>query len=97
MPGFLCNAGTVALCPHVTIIPSSAKVLLSGQPAATIADKGVVAGCGFQTPCVAAQWLVPATKVLINGVPALLNTSTGACLPAGVPIITATQPKVSGI
>ena len=48
------------------------------------------------------QWTVPATRVLINGQPALLQTSTGLCLsaeqiPQGPPIITVTQTRVSAI
>jgi hypothetical protein len=83
-------------------------VLVSGQPAATIADQFMVAGCVFvlpggkPQPCIKAQWLVPAARVFINGQPAILQTSTGVCLsaeqaPQGAPMITASQIRVSGL
>ena len=110
MPGFLFHVGASAICPHggqVTTISSNARVLVSGMPVATFADVSVVAGCAFTVPpgkpqpCVKVQWLVPAVRVLINGQPALLQTSTGLCLsaeqiPGGPPVIVATQTRVVG-
>jgi hypothetical protein len=48
------------------------------------------------------QWLVPATRVLVNGQPAILQTSTGLCLsveqiPAGPPTVVAIQTRVTGM
>ena len=99
------------MCPHagqITVLSSNTRVLVSGMPVATLADTGTVAGCPFQIPigtgtkpqpCVTARWLVPATRVLINGQPALIQTSTGICqsveqIPQGPPTITATQTRV---
>ena len=64
-----------------------------------------MAGCAFTVPpgkpqpCVTAQWLTPATRVLINGQPPILQTSTGLCLsveqiPGGPPMVVSTQPRV---
>jgi hypothetical protein len=110
MPGFLFHLGAPAICPHggqITVVPSNTRVLVSGQPVATLADLCTVAGCAFAVgtkpqPCVKVQWLVPATRVLVNGQPALLQTSTGICqsaeqIPQGPPTILSTQPRVSGI
>jgi hypothetical protein len=108
MPGPLYHMGAVAICPHggqITIVPSNTRVLVSGMPVATVSDIGVVAGCVFTVPgpkpqpCVTARWLVPATRVLINGQPALIQTSTGLCqsaeqIPNGLPTITSTQTRV---
>jgi hypothetical protein len=77
------------------------------MPVATLADVCVVAGCAFTVPpgkpqpCVKVQWLVPAARILINGQPALLQTSTGLCqspeqIPQGPPVIVSTQPRVIG-
>lgn len=95
------------MCPHggpVTTIPSAPRVLVSGMPVATLADTYLVAGCAFNIsgaphPCVKVQWLVPAVRVLVNGVPAILQTSVGLCLaadmaPQGPPVVAATQPRV---
>ena len=109
MPGFLFHVGATAICPHggqVTVIPMSPRVLLSGQPAATFGDVYLVAGCAFTVgpkpqPCVKVQWLVPATRVLISGQPAILQTSVGLAqsaeqIPQGPPVIVVTQTRVGG-
>lgn len=111
MPGFLFHVGAVAMCPHggqVTVIPTNTRVLVSGQPVATMGDVYLVAGCAFTIPpgkpqpCIKVQWLTPATRVLVNGQPAILQTSMGLCqspeqAPQGPPIVVSTQPRVAGM
>ena len=110
MPGFLLHVGASAICPHggqVSVIPSNTRVLVGGQPVATLADTYLVAGCAFNVsgkpqPCVKVQWLVPATRVLINGQPPILQSSPGLCqspeqIPQGPPIVAATQTRVIGM
>jgi uncharacterized Zn-binding protein involved in type VI secretion len=110
MPGFLFHVGAQAMCPHagqVAVVPTNTRVLVSGQPVATVNDQFLIAGCPFVVagsphPCVKVQWLVPAERVLINGQPAILQTSTGLCLapdqaPQGPPIVVATQVRVGGL
>ncbi len=109
MPAFLFHVGATALCPHagqVTTISSNARVLVGGLPVATLGDQFLVAGCAFSTPagphpCVKVQWLTPALRVLVNGQPAILMTSTGLCqapdqVPQGPPIVLTTQVRVTG-
>jgi hypothetical protein len=109
MPGPLFHVGATALCPHagpIQTTSSNARVLVGGMPVATLADQFVVAGCVFNIsgsphPCVRVQWLTPATRVLVNGQPAILQSSTGLSLaadqaPQGPPSIVATQPRVIG-
>jgi uncharacterized Zn-binding protein involved in type VI secretion len=110
MPEPLVHLGATIFCPHggpVNIIPTNTRVLVSGQPVATLGDTYLVAGCAFTIPgpkpqpCVRVQWLVPATRVFVNGQPAILQTSTGLCLsaeqiPQGPPLVAATQPRVIG-
>jgi hypothetical protein len=110
MPGPLFHVGAAAICPHggqVTVISSNARVLVSGMPVATMADVSVVAGCAFTVPpgkpqpCVKVQWLVPATRILINGQPPILQSSVGLCqsaeqIPQGPPTIVAPQMRVIG-
>lgn len=111
MPGFLLHVGASAICPHggqITIIPSSPRVLVSGQPVATFPDTTLVAGCAFTIPgpkpqpCIKVQWLVPAARVMVNHQPALLQTSQGLCLsaeqiPQGPPNVIAGQVRVKGM
>jgi hypothetical protein len=107
MPGPLYNVSAVAICPHggqVQTISSNARVLAMGLPVATMADQFLVAGCAFALgtvphPCVRVQWLVPAVRVLINGQPPILQTSTGLAVaadqaPQGPPAVIVTQLRV---
>ena len=53
MPGFLLHVGAVAQCTHAAtaaIAPSQPRVLVNGQPVATMASVISVAGCPFQIP-----------------------------------------------
>lgn len=112
MPGPVFHLGASAICPHggqVTVIPSNTRVLVSGQPVATMGDTYVVAGCAFTVPplpkpqpCVKVQWLVPAARVLVNGQPVIVQSSSGLCLspeniPQGPPTIIASQPRVTAM
>jgi hypothetical protein len=111
MPGPVYHVGAQGMCPHagqLSTVSSNTRVLVGGQPAATFADVSTIAGCPFQVPvgagtkpqpCVSVKWLVPATRVMVNGQPALLQTSTGLCLsaeqiPQGPPTITVNQTRV---
>ncbi len=110
MPGPLFHVGAAAICPHagqIQVISTNTRVMVNGLPVATMGDTYVVAGCSFTIPpgkpqpCVKVQWLVPATRVLVNGQPAILQTSTGLCqsaeqIPQGPPTVVATQPRVIG-
>lgn len=108
MPGPLAHVGNLTLCPHgipANVVPTNTRVLVGGQPVTTLTDQHLVAGCPFTLPsgtpmpCVRIQWLAPATRVLVNGSPALLQTSTGLCLsaqqtPSGPPLVPVNQPRV---
>jgi hypothetical protein len=107
VPGPAFHVGAVAICPHggqITTLSSNARVMVSGMPVATMADQYLVAGCVFTVgnkpqPCVRVQWLTPALRVLVNGQPPILQSSTGLCLsadqiPNGPPVISSTQPRV---
>lgn len=79
------------------------RVLVSGQPIVTQPAPYVVAGCVFNisgapSPCIMAQWITAAVRVLSNGMPVLLMDSQAICAPNGTPLlITVTQPRVVGI
>ena len=109
----LLHVGATAICPHsgqVSLSTPNTRVVVGGQPVATMADSDTVAGCPFQIPvgagtkpqpCVRIQWLVPAARVRVGGQPALLQTSSGLCLsaeqiPQGPPNVTVTQVRVRG-
>jgi hypothetical protein len=111
VPGPLLHVGATAICPHgagqVTAIPSSPRVLVSGQPVVTMADTFLVAGCPFTVPpgkpqpCIKVQWLVPAARVFVNHQPAILQTSVGLCqspeqIPQGPPTVIVSQVRAVG-
>jgi hypothetical protein len=109
MPGPLLHVGASVLCPHAgpgQTVSSNARVLVSGQPVATVSDQTLVAGCVFNVsgaphPCVKVLWLMPAARVLVSGQPALLQTSVGLCQsadqsPQGPAVVAAVQPRVIG-
>jgi hypothetical protein len=113
MPGFLLHTGAVVQCAHAApavIVPSQPRVLVSGQPVATMASLITVAGCPFALPagphpCVTIRWLMPAARVLVSGQPAAVapgpGPGPGLCLaadqaPQGPPIVGVVQPRVIG-
>ena len=96
MPGFLLHIGAQVLCSHAGQAQPTApepRVLLTGQPAVTIAAPWVVAGCALPPPpaangpCVTAQFVTSATRVFANGVPLLLIDSQAVCVPTGTPLV----------
>lgn len=112
MPGFLLHTNAGVSCTHgipAQIPPLQPRVLVSGQPVATLASQILVAGCPFTIPgpkpqpCVTIKWLMPAARVLVMGQPALLQpapgTGVGLCqspeqIPNGPPLVSAVQPRV---
>lgn len=79
------------------------RVLVSGQPIVMQPAPYVVAGCVFNisgapSPCITAQWITAAVRVLSNGMPVLLMDSQAICAPNGTPLlITVVQPRVVGM
>ncbi|HEX5724717.1 MAG TPA: hypothetical protein VFX98_04580 [Longimicrobiaceae bacterium] len=112
MPGPIVHVGATIMCPHggsAQVAPGSARVMVNGTPAATMADSYPIAGCPFQIPvgagtkpqpCIRVQWLAPAVRV-VAGAPVILQTSAGLCfsaegIPQGPPTVAVVQPRVIG-
>jgi hypothetical protein len=106
MPGFLLHLGATVTCAHAgqaTPTAPNPRVLVSGQPVVTLTSPAVVAGCALPPPpaangpCVTAQYLTGAVRILAAGQPVLLFDSQAICAPTGTPLITiATQTRVVG-
>ena len=107
MPGFLLHVGATVLCSHAgqaqATVPNP-RVLVSGQPTVLLPGPWVVAGCAMPPPpagngpCVTAQFITSAVRVLSNGLPLLLLDSQAICVPTGTPLmIVLTQPRVTGM
>lgn len=106
MPGFLLHLGATVMCAHAgQAQPASLnpRVLVSGQQIVLQIFPYAITGCPFvagdvPSPCVTAQWITAATRILSNGMPVLLMDSQAICLPDGSPImIVTTHTRVSGI
>jgi len=104
MPGTLVHLGATVLCSHsgqATPLAVNPRVLVGGTPVATLSSPYVVAGCALTgtsaPPCVSAQWITGATRVLAGGVPVLLNLGQSVCTPTGTPLlVVTTQTRVTG-
>ena len=106
---FLLHQGAQVLCTHGgQAMPSvpSVRVTLGGQGATSVAAGYTIAGCPFTTPegapkpCASVQWTAPATRVRIEGQPALLSASQGLTIgplgTQGTPMAVAQQARVRG-
>jgi hypothetical protein len=96
MPGPILHVGATVLCAHggqATPTAPCPRVTVSGQPVATLGAPYAVAGCAMPPPtagngpCVTAQWLVGATRVLAGGLPVLLMTGSSIAVPTGTPLV----------
>jgi hypothetical protein len=102
MPGPIVHLGAVVTCLHggqAQPVAPFPRVLVSGQPIVTLAVPYVVAGCALSgtptPPCVTAQWVVGATRVLAGGAPVITQSSQAICVPSGQPLLVVTaQPRV---
>ncbi len=105
MPGFILHVGATVLCAHGGQAQPTApnpRVTVGGQPVTTLGAPYTVAGCPFvppagNGPCVTAQWVVGATRVLAGGTPVLLQSGQAVCVPTGTPLTVAvTQVRARG-
>jgi hypothetical protein len=95
MPAPILHLGATVLCSHggqaVPTAPSP-RVLVSGMPITTIVAPYLVAGCAFvppggNGPCVSAQWVTGALRVLSDGQPVVIMTGMATCVPTGTPLL----------
>jgi hypothetical protein len=106
MPGFLLHQGATVLCAHAgqaqPTVPNP-RVKVGGQPIVTMPTVYTVAGCTMPPPpsgngpCVTAQFMTSATRVLAGSQPVLLQDSQAIATPTGTPLtIAVTQVRVKG-
>jgi len=111
MSGPILDLGATIACPHggqASPVTDNTRVLVDGRPALLVSDRFPIVGCPFEAPipdgtrprpCIQAMWSAPAVRVLVNGRPVLVSTSTGQCLsaehiPQGPPTLSDVQPRV---
>jgi hypothetical protein len=105
MPGYLLHLGATVMCLHAGQAQPTApnpRVLVGGQPIVTQTAPYSVAGCPFVPPagtgpCVTAQWVTAALRVVAQGAPVVLQDSQATCVPTGTGLnILVTQVRVKG-
>jgi len=101
VPAPVLHLGAVVLCTHAgpaTPVAPFPRVLLSGQPAVTLASPYAITGCaltGSAPPCVTGQWLTGATRVLAGAVPLVTIAGSSTCVAPGTPLLpVSVQPRV---
>jgi hypothetical protein len=94
MPAPVLHLGASVLCSHAgpaTPLAPFPRVLLSGQPAVTIASPYAITGCALSAsgtpPCVTGQWLLGAARVLAGGTPLATMAGQSTCIPTGTPML----------
>lgn len=102
MPGPILHLGAAVLCMHAgpaQPLSPFPRVLVSGQPVVTQTTLYAITGCALtgtpNPPCVTAQWVTGAVRVLAGGVPLVVQSSQAVCVPTGTGLIpVAVQPRV---
>jgi hypothetical protein len=102
MPAPVLHLGATVMCMHAGQATPAApfpRVLVSGQPVVTLTSPYVVTGCALTgtsaPPCVTAQWIAGALRVLAGGAPLLTFAGQSICMPSGSPLLpVASQPRV---
>jgi hypothetical protein len=94
MPAPILHLGAIVTCMHAgqaTPLAPFPRALLSGQPAVTLTSPYAVAACALtgtpSPPCVTAQWVLGATRVLAGGAPVLTMTGQAVCVASGTPLL----------
>jgi hypothetical protein len=94
MPAPVLHLGATVLCMHAGQATPAApfpRVLVSGQPVVTLSSPYVVAGCALTgtgaPPCVTAQWIVGAVRVMAGAQPVLTFAGQSLCAPSGTPLM----------
>jgi hypothetical protein len=112
MPGFPLSTASVVTCSHlgtVTITPTQQRALVGGAPIASALDTMLIGGCpagsSSSPPCTTLGWTGVASRVLVGGQPALLQTlppagpvpGNGTCVgpPPTTPLVTVVQLRVT--
>jgi hypothetical protein len=94
MPAPILHLGATVLCTHAgqaTPMTPFPRVLLSGQPAIAMTSPYAVAGCALTgtpvPPCVTAQFVMGALRVLAGGAPVVTMMSMSVAVPTGTPLL----------
>ena len=104
MVPILTTTSTVT-CPHLgkaVLLTSNTLARIAGAAALLMTDLHPVTGCTSTPPCVLITWSCGATRMTLNGIPLLLQSSIGTCYnasltPQGVAVVAQTQAQARGL
>ena len=99
MPGNIIHGDAIITCPHGgrATVTNTTATKLNGAYVATGGDTFTITGCpNHPHPCATIQWDPEPGGVLIDGVPALFDTTPAQCftatrVPTGTPRIDGTR------
>src|SRR3569832_226669 len=102
MPAPILHLGATFSCMqtnHTTPLTPFPRVLVSGQPITTLTTSYAITGCALtgtpNPPCVTAQRVVGAVRVLAGGAPVMLQSGQAVCVPTGTGLLPlVVQPRV---
>jgi hypothetical protein len=102
MPAPVLHLGATVTCMHAgpaTPVAPFPRVTVSGQPVTTLTTAYAVTGCALtgtpNPPCVTAQWVAGAVRVMAGGAPVLLQSGQAVCTPTGTGLLPlVVQPRV---
>lgn len=94
MPAPVLHLGATITCMHAgpaQPLSPNPRVTVSGQPVVTLATPYAITGCSLSgsgaPPCVTAQWVVGATRVMAGGSPVIIQTGQAVCTPTGTGLL----------
>ncbi len=94
MPAPILHLGATITCMHggpAQPLSPFPRVMVSGQPVVTLATPYAVSACSLTgsgaPPCITAQWVVGAMRVMAGGMPVITQTSQAICTPTGTGLL----------
>lgn len=108
MSQYVLTTRATIMCPHggsMTVTPTATRVTVDGDPPLRMGDVGTIAGCAFTigttpSPCLRPEWMMPSTRVRVEGAAVLTHASVALCLsaanvPQGTAIVSGFQTRVT--
>ena len=94
MPAPILHFGATITCMHAgqaQPLSPFPRVMVSGQPVVTLNTPYAVTGCSLTgsgaPPCITAQWVIGAVRVMAGGVPVIIQTSQAVCAASGTGLL----------
>jgi uncharacterized Zn-binding protein involved in type VI secretion len=107
MPSPVLSTAAVLTCAHggpAQPLAGQSRVMIGGQPVATLATTYAIAFCPLPPapagpgPCRIGRFITAASRVTVQGQPVLLQSGASICTPGGAPLqVLTTQQRVIAV